>query len=112
MVAQAGFGFPSKMSKSSGADWGDCLSMPLPVDAEALDPIRLRRWGPQGADAYHLVVLPRPHQAAWLARAAQQVALEAGGSTISVCCIVDRALCPEQWAQKPSAKHCLVLPRY
>ena len=83
------------------------MTAPLRSDAEALDPVRLRRWGPEGSDAYHIVVPPRPHQAAWLSRAAQQVALEADGSTISVCCIVDRALCPDQWSKESM---CRALP--
>ena len=61
---------------SLGTDWGDFVSIPLRTDAEALDPTCLRRWGPEGEDAVHLVVPPQPHQAAWLARAVQQLPLE------------------------------------
>ena len=49
---------------------GDFLTEPRPLrdDATALNVLRLERWGPAEAEAYHLVVLPRPHQAQWLAR--------------------------------------------
>ena len=83
------------------------MSKPLRTDAEALDPTCVRRWGPEGEDAVHLVVPPRPHQAAWLARAVQQLPLEGAGSVLTVCCIVDRAACPEAWGQ---AAFCNALP--
>ena len=79
---------------------GDFVSKPLRTDAEALDPTRLRRWGPEGAGLHHLVVPPRQHQASWIARAVQQLPLEDDGSTITVCCVVDRALCPDAWSQE------------
>ena len=78
---------------------GDFLTQPQPrrTEAVALDPVRYRRWGPEGNDPYHLLVPPRPHQAAWLERSRQQLALEVAGMIISVMCIVERDRCPEVW---------------
>ena len=81
---------------------GDFLTEPRPLrdDVVALDPLRISRWGPGGDGPYHLVVPPRPHQAAWLTRSRQQLAFEATGTVVSVCCIVDRANCPPLWDEE------------
>ena len=76
---------------------GDFMSTSRCLDAEALDPTGLKRWGPQGASGYHLLIPPRPHQGEWLRRACDQLPLEAPGSVVTVCCIADRGLCPEAW---------------
>ena len=78
---------------------GDFLTEPRPLreDKVALDVQQLRRWGPDGTEAYHLVVHPRPHQAAWLERSRQQLAMEASGTVITVLCVVARELCPLHW---------------
>ena len=78
---------------------GDLLTEPQPLrdDATALNMLRLERWGPPDTEDYHLIVLPRPHQAQWLARGRQQLAVEAEGTVISVLCIVDRGQCSDQW---------------
>lgn len=83
---------------------GDFVTKPLRDDIVGLDPTRLRRWGPAEAGPHHLVVPPRPHQAAWLRRAAQQLPLEDPGTHITVCCIVDRASCPESWDRESLCK--------
>ena len=74
---------------------GDFISQPLREDAEALNPLALRRWGPPGDAAYTMLVQPRPHLAEWFGRARQQLAVEAPGSWISVCCVVPRERCSE-----------------
>ena len=81
---------------------GDFLTEPRPLrdDIVALDAHRLRRWGPEEVEPYHLVVLPRPHQAAWLERGRQQVPFETAGSVISVLCIVSREHCPVHWDEE------------
>ena len=78
---------------------GDFLTEPRPLrdDAKALDVQRLQRWCPEGPEPYHLVVLPRPHRAQWLARGRQQFAFEVAKTVISVLGIVPRDLCPFQW---------------
>ena len=78
---------------------GDLITEPRPLldDAAALSPRHLERWGPSGGEPCHIVVLPRPHQAQWLARGRQQLPVEAEGTVISVLCIVDRSNCPPQW---------------
>jgi hypothetical protein len=72
---------------------GDFLTSPFRDDGEALHPGRLRRWGPDGVEPYHLLVPPRPHLAAWLERCRQQLAVEADGVQLTVCCMVPRAGC-------------------
>ena len=77
---------------------GDFLQAPHLQDAEALQPGRLERWGPSGAEAYHLVVLPRPHSTTtWLPRARQQLAIEAAGSWMTMTLVADRNKCPAMW---------------
>jgi hypothetical protein len=78
---------------------GDFLTEPRPLceDTAALDPLRLRPWAPSSDPPKHLLVLPRPHQVAWLERSRLQLPIEAPGTAISVCCIVDRSLCADAW---------------
>ena len=96
MVLEAFPGAPSNMKLVGG----DFLTRPFLTDTEALNPCRLRRWGPEGIGPYHLVVPPRPHQGAWLERAVQQLPLEDPESAITVCCILDRAACPDAWTRE------------
>ena len=96
MVLEAFPGAPSNLKLVGG----DFLTRPLLTDTEALNPCRLRRWGPEGIGPYHLVVPPRPHQGAWLERAVQQLPLEDPESAITVCCILDRAACPDAWTRE------------
>lgn len=72
---------------------GDFLTKPAVEDSIGLNPLRLTRWGPADLTAYHIVVPPRPHQASWLTRAHQQVALEGPQVEFSICCIVPRDQC-------------------
>ena len=72
---------------------GDFLTKPLRDDGAALDSRRLQRWGPAGPDPYHLFVPPRPHLAEWLQRCQRQLPLEAPGTVITVCCVVERDKC-------------------
>ena len=72
---------------------GDFLTRPDLEDSVAMDPTRLTRWGPSDTNSYHVVVPPRPHQASWLSRAHQQVALEGAGAEFTVCCVVPRDGC-------------------
>ena len=73
---------------------GDFLTHPHLEDFVALNPLRLARWGPTEKNACHIVVPPRPHQAAWLTRAHQQVALEGAGAEFTVACIVSPQCLP------------------
>ena len=76
---------------------GDFLTSPHVDDMSALQTGTPTRWGPPGANAYHLVVPPRPHAGVWLARARQQLLLEADGTWITMLLIAARATCPETW---------------
>jgi hypothetical protein len=71
---------------------GDFLTKPHLEDVPALNPVRLQRWGTSGTEAYHIFVPPRPHQAVWMQRAQRQLAMEAAGSTITLGCVVPRAV--------------------
>ena len=80
---------------------GDFLQSPYREDAVALHEARegsLPRWGPAGSAPYHLVVPPRPHVAAWLARARKQLDVESKGTWVSVAFVVPRAKCPQTWS--------------
>ena len=72
---------------------GDFLTSPHLEDGPALHPGRLRRWGPSGAEPYHVLIPPRPHLATWLQRCHQQLSAEACGTRFSVCCVVPRDSC-------------------
>ena len=72
---------------------GDFITQPYREDAEALSPLGLHRWGPDGDGSYMVLVPPRPHLVEWFTRARQQVAVEAPGTWISVCCVVPREKC-------------------
>ena len=74
---------------------GDFLTHPNLEDSTALNPLRLTLWGPPDTSAYHIVIPPRPHQASWLTRAHQQVALEGTQAEFTVCCIVPRDRCSD-----------------
>ena len=76
---------------------GDMLLPSQVDDSVALQPGRLERWGPAGSDPYHVVVLPRPHLDVWMRRVHQQLAMEAGGSVITVAVVVPRDRCPQVW---------------
>jgi hypothetical protein len=73
---------------------GDFMLPTHMEDSVALHPTRLRRWGPSDGAPCHVVVPPRPHLADWLRRAHMQMAQEAAGTWISVCCVVQRDHCP------------------
>ena len=72
---------------------GDFVTKPFREDPVALSAAALRRWGPDDPGPYHLLVQPRPHLAEWFTRARQQLAVEAVGTWISVCCVVSREQC-------------------
>lgn len=72
---------------------GDFLTQPHLEDFIAMNPLKLCRWGPATSVAYHVVVPPRPHQASWLTRAYQQVALEGAKAEFTICCVVPRDQC-------------------
>ena len=73
---------------------GDFLTKPHLEDGPAFHSPPIRRWGPAGSGAYHLIVPPRPHLAAWLQRCHHQLAVESPLAVFSVCCIVPRESCP------------------
>jgi hypothetical protein len=91
LLAELGLG--SEMSVVGG----DFLSSPSLEDKVALQTGRLERWGPSGDGPYHLVVPPRPHLAVWMQRARQQMALEAPGTWVTLCAVVPRDACPQEW---------------
>ena len=76
---------------------GDFMTTPYREDAVALQSGRLERWGPPGDGPYHLVVPPRPHLAVWMQRVRQQLAMEAPGTWVTLCAVVPRDRCPQQW---------------
>ena len=71
---------------------GDFLTAPHLEDAEALRP-ELRRWGPDGSTAVHLVVPPRAHQAVWATRCALQMRVEDPATVCTMCVLVPREQC-------------------
>ena len=77
---------------------GDFMTCPHLDDRAALDPLQLRRWGPDTTAPYHVCVPPRPHLEAWIQRCHRQLPLEAPGTQFTVCCIVPRSNCPQSWS--------------
>ena len=73
---------------------GNFLTQPHLKDGPAFHSSPIRRWGPAGQEAYHIVVPPRPHLASWLQRCHNQLAVESPAARFSVCCIVSREACP------------------
>ena len=73
---------------------GDFLTKPDMEDCTAFRPPPLRRWGPEGREAYHLFIPPRPHLQHWLQRCHHQLSVEAMGTSFSVCSVVQRSACP------------------
>ena len=73
---------------------GNFLTQPHLEDGPAFHSSPIRRWGPSGPEAYHIVIPPRPHLAAWLQRCHHQLPVESPAARFSVCCIVPRDACP------------------
>ena len=76
---------------------GDFVQPPYKDDAVALQAGKLQRWGPPGSTPYHLVVPPRPHLQVWFTRAHQQLSQELPDTWVTVCCVVPRDQCAQQW---------------
>ena len=73
---------------------GDFLTHPHLEDGPAFHSPPIRRWGPSGQEAYHILVPPRPHLASWIQRCHHQLDVESPAARFSVCCIVPRDACP------------------
>jgi hypothetical protein len=73
---------------------GDFLMAPTVLDSAALQRDRIRRWGLDGP--CHILILPRPHVAAWVERLQLQLDVEDPQSLFSFLCVVDRDKCPAQ----------------
>ena len=65
------------------------------LDSATLPRDRIRRWGSDGP-CHILILLPRPHVAAWVERLHLQLEVEDPQSFFSFLCVVDRDKCPAQ----------------